>query len=448
MLDLAAEADEILAASPYVTDGRLFKKCDPKRASLYTAFCALNFISGASSLRVLKGLLSEGVEIYNVDFLHAKVVMINGEHFSLGSQNLTVRGRRTNIEASFVAGAETPTKEVKEWFARIHKNARPISAQEIAEMEKLIEPWIKNFKEIDKAAEAIDETVASARRAREDERRRRAESRQKMLEEARKRSHQSQMRQAVIRATDLFNTSPDAHRIIARIERVENTPADMWRNSTFTKSLVPENRENFMELISSSGVVPVHLSRYLMINLDNGKLAYARLAGGRISYFASGLIPNVVFSFRSHSFNVEIRFERDHDLLKTRNVAVELVLKALGPDPVGSVDFAFSVDRLEFHGVHVVSRFGSSARLLTHHDVECALRSDELANFVRLWLTKQFKFTKNLNGENAAQFFRPEASSNFEIKAIRFEEKVILSAREYPYRKRPVIVPEILRKDT
>ena len=448
MLDLTIDASEILAASPYVTEGRLFKKCSPKVASLYTDFNALSFISGASNLRILKLLLEKGVAIYHVDFLHAKVVMINGEHFSLGSQNLTVRSRSKNIEASFVGGHDTPAREVRDFFERIHKNARSISIQDIAEMEELVDPWIKKFKELDKAAGAIDDTLAAARNAHEEERRRRAESRQKMLAEAQKRSHQGLMRQAIIRATNLFNKSPNSLRIIAKVKRIENEPADRWRNSTFTRSLVPKNRENFMELISSSGVIPVHLSRYLMINLDNGKLAYARLAGGRISYFASGLCPNEKFWFQTHSFNVQIRFERNPEFLKTRNVVVELVLKALGPDPVGSVDFAFSVDGLEFHQVHVVSRLGSSARLLTHHVVECALRSEELAKFVRLWLTKQFKFTKNLYGENAAQYFRSEASTNFEIKAIRFKEKVILSAREYPYPTRPVNVPDVLRKDT
>src|SRR4051794_4818619 len=120
MLRCAAKANEVLAASPYVTDARLFNGCGAKVARLYTDFSTLNFIAGASSLRVLKKLLNDGVAIYHVAFLHAKTVLIDGEHFSLGSQNLTVRGRRKNVGANFVAGSDTPSKEVQKFFDRLH----------------------------------------------------------------------------------------------------------------------------------------------------------------------------------------------------------------------------------------------------------------------------------------------------------------------------------------
>ena len=443
MLDLTAEADEILAASPYVTEGRLFKKCDPKRAHLYTAFTALSFISGASSLRILKELLSKGVAIYNVDFLHAKVVMINGEHFSLGSQNLTVRGRRTNVEASFVGGGDTPPLEVIKFFEKIHKAARLITEQDIVEMENLIGLWIKKFKGIDQAAASIDVAVAEARRMREQERLREL-ARQKALAEARKQHQQDQMRRAITKASNLFDKSRNSRRIVATVKRLENVSSDGW-TSTSTKSLVPEGKGDFVDLISTSGALPRRLSRYLMINLDNGKLAYARLARSRITYFASGLSPAEKFSFQSHTFKVRIQFERDLELLKARNVVVELVEDEIGQGVVGSVDFAFSIDGLEIHRVHVEFRYGSSATALTHHDVECALRSESLGKFVSLWLTKQFKYKANLYGENAAQYLGTEQSSRFEIKAICFEGKVILSNREYPYRKRPVLPLDLLR---
>lgn len=439
MLDQAAAATELLAASPYITEDRLFARCDPSVARLYTAFNALNFISGASRLNVLKKLLTAGVKLYHVDSLHAKVVLVDGTHFSLGSQNLTIRGRRINKEASYLSSSECPSKEVRDFFDAIHESARLITLEDIQKMEELIEPWMPKFRKIEREAGEIDQEIEKARLEREDaERLRKLEASRKRAQEAladAQRLRDQAMRRAIVIASEVFSKNFTSSKIIAKVRHLENKSR---------KSLAPEKKGDFMSLFSAAGARPIWLHRYLIINLDNGMLAYARLAQGRITFFAGGLRTSEKFKFRSENFRVEIKFERDLGRLRRRNIVVNLLSEARSLGTVGSADFAFSVEGLELQGVDVVLRRGFSTHELTHQTVEEALRSEELEGFVVRWLTKPFKFQKNLYGENAEEYFGVKTTCKFEVTAIRFRGSVIFSAREFPYRKKPAVVPDAI----
>jgi|GEM_PF-5518309 len=448
LLDQAAAATELLAASPYITEDRLFARCEPSVVRFYTAFNALSFISGASRLNILKKLLTAGVELYHVDSLHSKVVLVDGTHFSLGSQNLTVRGRRNNKEASFVSGHESPSKQVRDFFDDIHKFARLITLEDILKMEELIGPWMPKFKKIERGAREIDQEIEEERLVWEEaERLRKVEESRKRYQEAfadARRQRDQAMRRAINAASELFSMNQISSKIMARVRRLENASADIWRATTFTKSLVPDNKRDFLIPFSSIGVSPILLHRYLMINLDNGMLAYARLAKSRITFFASGLRPSEKFKFQSENFRVEIKFERDPEQLRSRNIVVNLVSEARGLGTVGSADFAFSVKGLEIQHVDVVPRNGFSSYELTHQTVEEALRSEEFEGFVIRWLTKPFKFERNLYGENAEEYFGVPTTSRYEVTAIRFRGSVVFSAREFPYLKKPAVIPDAL----
>lgn len=399
MLGLVAEGAELLAASPYITDGRLFEECDPRRTHLYTAFHSLNFISRASSLRVLKQLLERGIRLHHVEGLHAKVVMVGGEHFSLGSQNLTVRGRQKNIEASMVSGTDTPAHDVHAFFARLHRNARPISAQDILEMEAHIAPWLEKFKEIDRGGKSVDESLTEARRQRE--------------------------------AGKLSAAVSDRHRLAVHIKHFYNTRFDFNKKDPGpTRSLAPK-KGNFIRLVASLGFRPEPLFRYLLIDQDSGKLAYARLAGTRISYFGKDLLLDEDFIFRHQPFRVRIVFERDPVLLRRRNVVAELTAESAGTVPVGSADYAFSADRLEFQGSSVPP-WKAGPRLLVPQLVEDALRSQELAGFLTQWLAEPFQFEENIGGPDAIDFFGDDRSVSREITAIPFNGNAVLSVRTIP----------------
>lgn len=436
MLEHAAEAREILAASPYITDRRLFKRCDTECARLYTNFSALNFIVGASSLQALKKLLSSGVTIYHVGFLHAKVVMVDGEHFSIGSQNLTVRGRRKNVEASFVAGSDTPSQEVQSFFKRIDENAQLISMQDILEMEKLIVPWIRKFKEIERASIGIDHQVELARLAREEEER----AKRAALELAQRKAvnlvsaERSEMMKRALSLSKVFfdQTKPTAtNHLIASVRKLINT--GLWRDETTTNSLVPIYRKrNFEELLTAVGISPKSFSRYLVINIEDGKLGLVRFAKTQWTFFGAGVVSTEQLSVGGSTWRVEVEFDWTPAGTLLRNGVAHLRSCYDGGPRVASAGFAFSVTGIELSDLAIFtqSQLGAWSFLLKNRKIDVAKTKTALKSYLLKHLTEPFKFKRNLYGKQAFDFFGQHTV--YQIQAHRIGQTAVFSARRYP----------------
>lgn len=162
LLKLAADSDTLWAASPYVTDTRLYKDSNGSDQKLYTSFDAMNFISGASSIKTLRKLLSQSVQLYQVVDLHAKVILIDHQHFALGSQNLTYKGRR-NIEVNAISGRFTSAKEISKFFAYLHSKSNPILESDLDDMESLVAPSLRKFEQFRNYANKINRQIADNR---------------------------------------------------------------------------------------------------------------------------------------------------------------------------------------------------------------------------------------------------------------------------------------------
>ena len=121
--------------SPYITSPLVVESlavADRKRAEVYTRFDLEAFAAGASSIQALEAILKAGHPLFDVPFLHAKVVIADGVVATVGSQNLTARGTK-NREASVVV---TDSSEIaalrantEQWIA----DASPITAEMIAD---------------------------------------------------------------------------------------------------------------------------------------------------------------------------------------------------------------------------------------------------------------------------------------------------------------------------
>ena len=72
------ETDSVLVFSPYLT-GRVDKLLTVGKAakrSVFTRFDMETFVSGASTITALRRLIEAKVEVWKVDGLHAKMVII------------------------------------------------------------------------------------------------------------------------------------------------------------------------------------------------------------------------------------------------------------------------------------------------------------------------------------------------------------------------------------
>lgn len=415
----------IQAASPYVTSDRLFRKMGAKGAELFIDFRAKHFAAGASDLEVLEGLVARGVEVFHVESLHAKVVLVGSKHFSVGSQNLTFGGLN-NLEASFVSGSDTPSGEVVRFFTILREKALRIDHQDILEMRTRVEVLLKEFQKLAADAEEIDDAVAEARREREQ-----AAEEARLSASAELRRRAAAIRKSLTNANQLFENVDSSRRIKAKVRELTNTRGYRRWFSKSTKSLVPLDRSKyFYDLLWDSGELPKVLSRYVMINLDTGRLAYFRLAGGRISFFENSLIPGERFELRGRRYRVHINFEWNEELLRSRNLVARLVSEDHSWGEIGAAEFVFSGRKLALLGHSPAEPSDSKLGTLSQRTAKGILRSRELKAYICEQLTENFKYKKNLTGKNAARYLDSTEPFIYEISTVAFNGATIFSIRK------------------
>jgi len=105
-----------------------------------------DFAAGSSSLKTLKRLALDGFELYQLPKLHAKIIIIPGVFASIGSQNLTSRGKQ-NREASVVIDDPKEIFKIEKMTEAWLSERKPITYEMIGDFEKILPPLQRSFKE-------------------------------------------------------------------------------------------------------------------------------------------------------------------------------------------------------------------------------------------------------------------------------------------------------------
>jgi len=151
---LKTAQQRVLVFTPYLNTVKVLRVM-PNNIPLtvYTEFSLELFASGACSLRALKEIRSwESTEVLWLPGLHAKIIVVDEQVMTIGSQNMTVRGEK-NLEATaLIADPETVTDAVtalEVWT----KQALPITDAMIIEIERLLPPVTKLYRNYSKACQ-------------------------------------------------------------------------------------------------------------------------------------------------------------------------------------------------------------------------------------------------------------------------------------------------------
>jgi len=153
---------EFIAFSPYLTsptaDSVLAPTGNHQHCRVYTLFNAEVFANGSSSIRTLKRLKTQGVKLFAIENLHAKVVVVPEVCASIGSQNITGKGNH-NLEASVLfsdrATVNNIWSELQPWI----QNATEISSEMIEDMIRLLPPIKKAVKKVVEKSRQLDEKI-------------------------------------------------------------------------------------------------------------------------------------------------------------------------------------------------------------------------------------------------------------------------------------------------
>jgi hypothetical protein len=271
----ASNSEEFVFLSPYITSSTaetvLLLDGGPN-CTIYTCFKAENFACRASSLKTLKKLIQNGCELFHIEGLHAKV-MISDDFISVGSQNLTNKGR-TNLEASFCS--QDPSfirygqNAIEDWI----NLAEEITLKMIEDMEDEISSLIIEYDKINELFNAVDDIVAEKKITRQ---RIEAKRIKEILD------NHERLRQLAVNARTITQSSKS---IFSNVQQLTNKGG--YGDETHTYSLVPW-RAKASFLYWNVGGKEIELkrqNRYLFMDTDSGRVSWARVNKGRITYFS------------------------------------------------------------------------------------------------------------------------------------------------------------------
>ena len=122
------------------------------RLTIVTDISPENALEMPYQLKAAKKALSLGIVVLSLDGLHAKVLLVDGNHTSVGSQNFTKRGRQ-NKEATvlpaIMLGDSHFVKILHEW----RLEAREVTEDEIDELLTQLTPLFRQHKKMHEAIE-------------------------------------------------------------------------------------------------------------------------------------------------------------------------------------------------------------------------------------------------------------------------------------------------------
>lgn len=271
----ASKSKELVFFSPYITSSTaetvLLHYTGPD-CTIYTCFKAENFACRASSLKTLKKLIQSGCELFHIEDLHAKV-MLSEDFISIGSQNLTNRGR-TNLEATF--SSQDPSyirygqNAIEDWISL----AEEITLKMIEDMEDEVSPLIIEYDKIKKLFNSADDIVAEKETTRQKIEAKRIKE---ILE------NNERLRQLAVNARNITQSSKS---IFANVQHLTNQGE--YGDETYTYSLVPwKGKGSFLYWdIGGKEIELKTQNRYLFMDTESGRVSWARINKGRITYFS------------------------------------------------------------------------------------------------------------------------------------------------------------------
>jgi hypothetical protein len=302
--ELSVDKD-VLIACPYLTPklaSNVLKSCNAARLLLLTRFELIDFVTGASSLEVLRELVRQpDAKVFHVRGLHAKIVTTN-DIATLGSQNLT-EGSRSNIEASVFVRSPKQIQQIQSFLKKLggRQATRQIKIDDIERMEQQVSMFRKEWNSLRKRIEAVDPVLKKEKEQR----------RQKRAAKTQRRQRRKLVEETQQNLTHLLNAS--------RPRTVNLRP----NNKTAALIKIP-NEPSLLQwtLASGSSLGLLKGMRYPLYEEGSGRVAWLRLNEAVASKFTTG------FTRDFDDYTLDVSSERESGVMpadRPANVIVKLI---------------------------------------------------------------------------------------------------------------------------
>ena len=375
--EASSEKSEISLFSPYLSLDTVIKLCEVanlKYLRVYTRLEVEIFTSGASSISAIKYLLDHGVEVYEIEGLHAKILAFQNI-FTIGSQNFTNSGISKNKEISIVLNKSVyPSSLINAWLFE----SKRVSKEDMIEIEVIVN---KVQKEYDKVIEKVRNYEVSIKNSRK------------------LRRNQELIKQSIAKYIEKSKQARES--VIGKITTIDSSSWYSWSHVTtffpnnvkdtdMTRWIVNDNEEKLQKTY-----------RYLIYLSSNGKIGWARLMKTRITFICDGIETNLTLS--NLYFDLLIEANWDIETLSDYNLILNI------SNHLYKIKFfcMFLLSEIQFLSF---SAENDSKKFFIEH-------LSEIEKIVMEKVSTPFTYKSNLLGENADKFF--ELHKNYILKLYK-----------------------------
>jgi len=277
-----ASTSPLTILSPFIT-GELCASLVEGNANarIYTRFDVPLFASGGSSLDQLEALLRSGHQLFKIDDLHAKVVMDESSFVTIGSQNLTKRGKLHNKELSASFTSSQVRDLVKARIAPWLENAEPITAEMIGWMRANVKDAAALHKAFREACSTVEARYSAQFHRQDDERARSEETEPTAVTVERERRLLEIREQIGARMAPLKKSFPAQPCRVVQPRRKNHSPYLSVGNGSFTSWQIDKK------------VIELDQGKRYLCALESGDIGWVRVASGRITKISRGITTAV-----------------------------------------------------------------------------------------------------------------------------------------------------------
>lgn len=373
----------VYVLSPYITSKTAEDVLENvENCEIYTVSNIENFVNGSSSIETLKNLIYKGFDIYFIPQLHAKIILVKDRFVSIGSQNLTNQGTR-NKEATFTSTSLSVVKfiedELETWFAERTKVS--------LELLEDIENKIFHLKELyDKFRDDVEQI-------------------EKQIE---------------LEKPEQNDVPENLKRLITNLAKIEKTQEYVQGsikllNNRWTFAPLSSFGSNLLIWhIDSEKIELTKTNRYLALIKDTGKLCWARVVKGCITFYESSVSRSDLIQLDGKFYKVTFEANWYSSILSDYNLSVRFD-NALFPTEYGIILLYFDSVKLKITDMQLESR-GILGDWMEEN-------FESFKDLILQKLISPFKYKTNLAGVKANEFFD---KTNYELRLVKIESHPIL----------------------
>jgi hypothetical protein len=274
----------ICIISPYIdqTANNLLKSPEIKpniSRKIYTRIDSDTIFEKPYQIKALIDCIYEGVEIYQIEDLHAKVLIIDNKKISVGSQNFTSKGRQ-NKETSYISDEDFSQSKFLKIIDTWINDANKIDLAYLLKLQSALKKFIPIIKSLRNEHEIEFDKIKNQYD------KKRLELLKQKLEE--------QRRISLIKfASEYIYISKKFITNIWTLKADEGYNLTLWKSDT-----VDLTKLNW-------------LSWYPMMLVETGKLIFVRLASTRISFYLTKVAFGRMIKIGNTYYDLNITFPQE-----------------------------------------------------------------------------------------------------------------------------------------